>query len=125
MLTAEEWKFVVVSNHEDVLPVKTQRPVIKTLPRYYLAVGENTGEGTFRFRVVIDAAGVAVKMQQPRRAAFGGRFLSDELVWEVEVERAKIARENPRFLDGFSRTCEGAGVALYRREPLEADVEGR
>ncbi len=28
---------------------------------------------------------------------------------------AHIARENPRFLDGFSRVCEGAGVALYRR----------
>jgi hypothetical protein len=37
---------------------------------------------------------------------------------------AKIARENPRFLEGFSRVCEGAGVALYRRQPLEADVEG-
>jgi hypothetical protein len=29
---------------------------------------------------------------------------------------AKIARENPRFLEGFSRVCEGAGVVLYRRE---------
>jgi hypothetical protein len=29
---------------------------------------------------------------------------------------AKIARENPRFLAGFSRLCEGAGVALYRRD---------
>jgi hypothetical protein len=28
---------------------------------------------------------------------------------------AHIAHENPRFLDGFSRVCEGAGVALYRR----------
>ena len=28
---------------------------------------------------------------------------------------AHRARENPRFLDGFSRVCEGAGVALYRR----------
>jgi len=28
---------------------------------------------------------------------------------------AHIVRENPRFLDGFSRVCEGAGVALYRR----------
>jgi hypothetical protein len=38
---------------------------------------------------------------------------------------AKIARENPHFLAGFSRTCEGAGVALYRRLPLEADVDSR
>jgi hypothetical protein len=28
---------------------------------------------------------------------------------------AAIARENPGFLEGFSRVCEGAGVALYRR----------
>jgi hypothetical protein len=28
---------------------------------------------------------------------------------------AKIARVNPAFLDGFTRVCEGAGVALYRR----------
>jgi hypothetical protein len=28
---------------------------------------------------------------------------------------ATRARENPRFLDGFSRVCEGGGVALYRR----------
>ena len=29
---------------------------------------------------------------------------------------ARIARERPHFLDGFSRVCEGAGVALYRRQ---------
>jgi hypothetical protein len=29
---------------------------------------------------------------------------------------AQAARENPRFLDGFSRVCEGAGVALYQRQ---------
>jgi hypothetical protein len=28
---------------------------------------------------------------------------------------AHIAREHPRFLDGYSRVCEGAGLALYRR----------
>jgi hypothetical protein len=28
---------------------------------------------------------------------------------------AHIARDNPRFLDGFTRVCEGAGVALYER----------
>jgi hypothetical protein len=50
---------------------------------------------------------------------------------------AHRARENPRFLDGFSRVCEGAGVVLYRRVGVpdrhaghddrrsEADVEGR
>ena len=25
------------------------------------------------------------------------------------------ARENPAFLGGFSRVCDGAGLALYRR----------
>ena len=29
---------------------------------------------------------------------------------------AERARENPQFLQGFSRLCEGAGVALYRRD---------
>jgi len=29
---------------------------------------------------------------------------------------AKLARENPHFLDGFSRVCEGAGLALYQRQ---------
>ena len=28
----------------------------------------------------------------------------------------KRAREKPDFLRGFSRVCEGAGVALYRRD---------
>jgi hypothetical protein len=28
---------------------------------------------------------------------------------------AHVARDNPRFLDGFSRVCEGAGLALYER----------
>lgn len=29
---------------------------------------------------------------------------------------AKIARENPRFLDEFSRVCEASGVALCQRQ---------
>ena len=28
----------------------------------------------------------------------------------------KRARENPEFLQGFSRVCEGGGVALYERQ---------
>jgi hypothetical protein len=28
---------------------------------------------------------------------------------------ARIARERPSFLDGYQRTCEGAGLALYQR----------
>ncbi len=30
---------------------------------------------------------------------------------------AQIVREHPSFLDGYTRTCEAAGVALYRRAP--------
>jgi hypothetical protein len=30
---------------------------------------------------------------------------------------AHIAREHPKFLDGYSRVCEGAGLALYKRGP--------
>jgi hypothetical protein len=30
---------------------------------------------------------------------------------------AHIAREQPRFLDGYRRICEGAGLALYHRQP--------
>jgi hypothetical protein len=33
---------------------------------------------------------------------------------------AKRARENPAFLAGFSRVCEAAGLALYRRNPVTA-----
>ena len=30
---------------------------------------------------------------------------------------ARITRERPWFLDGYSRTCEGAGLVLYKRTP--------
>jgi len=30
---------------------------------------------------------------------------------------ADRARKSPAFLDGFSRVCEGGGVALYHRAP--------
>jgi hypothetical protein len=33
---------------------------------------------------------------------------------------AHRAREHPRFLDGYARVCEGAGLALYRRDGLKA-----
>jgi hypothetical protein len=29
---------------------------------------------------------------------------------------ARIARERPHFLDGYRRVCEGAGLALYKRD---------
>jgi hypothetical protein len=35
---------------------------------------------------------------------------------------AQIAREDPRFLKGFSRVCEGAGLALYRRNDAKSRV---
>jgi hypothetical protein len=35
---------------------------------------------------------------------------------------AKLVRERPRFLDGYSRVCEGAGLALYRRQNLKLTV---
>jgi hypothetical protein len=35
---------------------------------------------------------------------------------------AKISRENPAFLDGFSRVSEGAGVALYVRQNRTLNV---
>jgi hypothetical protein len=29
---------------------------------------------------------------------------------------ARRASEEPSFLDGYTRVCEGAGMALYKRE---------
>jgi hypothetical protein len=37
---------------------------------------------------------------------------------------AKRARESPHFLDGYARVCEGAGLALYRRNPKN-DPDGQ
>ena len=36
---------------------------------------------------------------------------------------AKLAREHPQFLDGYSRVCEGAGVALYQRQNRMLNVK--
>ena len=36
---------------------------------------------------------------------------------------AKRAREHPHFLDGYSRVCEGAGVALYERQNRMLNVK--
>jgi hypothetical protein len=35
---------------------------------------------------------------------------------------ARLARERPAFLAGYARVCEGAGLALYRRQPLATDL---
>jgi hypothetical protein len=45
---------------------------------------------------------------------FAGWVLIEEKANGGDV-LAKTARENPHFLDGFSRVCEGAGLALYKR----------
>jgi hypothetical protein len=36
---------------------------------------------------------------------------------------ARRAREHPQFLDGYSRVCEGAGVALYERQNRTLNVK--
>jgi len=36
---------------------------------------------------------------------------------------ARLARERPGFLAGYMRVCEGAGLALYRRQPLDESHE--
>ncbi len=49
------------------------------------------------------------------------RPFADWLLVEEKAEGgdmlARIAREHPHFFDGYSRMCEGAGLALYRRTP--------
>jgi hypothetical protein len=48
------------------------------------------------------------------------RPFADWLLIEEKAEGgdllAHIARDRPRFLDGYSRVCDGAGLALYRRD---------
>jgi hypothetical protein len=53
-------------------------------------------------------------LNQPKR--YAGWLLIEEKAEGGDM-LAHIARKNPSFLDGFSRVCEGAGVALYRRLP--------
>jgi len=47
--------------------------------------------------------------------------------WVLFEERAEggdvltaLRREKPAFVDGFTRVCEGGGVALYRRDPVRS-----
>ncbi len=49
-----------------------------------------------------------------RARPFAGWVLVEEYAEGGDI-LAETARENPRLLDGFSRVCEGGGVALYRR----------
>jgi hypothetical protein len=52
-------------------------------------------------------------LEHPR--PFAGWILIEEKA-EGGDALAHIAHEKPRFLDGYARVCEGAGLALYRRE---------
>jgi hypothetical protein len=51
----------------------------------------------------------------------GPRPYADWILIEEKAEGGDMlahrAREQPSFLDGYQRTCEGAGLALYRRVP--------
>jgi len=48
--------------------------------------------------------------------AFLGEVAMSMPVAEGGDMLAERARENPRFLSGFTRVCEGGGVALYRKD---------
>ena len=56
----------------------------------------------------------------------GPRPFADWVLIEEKAEGgdmlAKRAREHPHFLDGYSRVCEGAGLALYQRKSATAEV---
>ena len=54
-------------------------------------------------------------------ASFAGWMLIEEKAEGGDM-LYKRARENPDFLRGFSRVCEGAGVALYERQNRTANV---
>jgi hypothetical protein len=60
-------------------------------------------------------------LYQPR--PFAGWLLIEEKAEGGDL-LAAIARRDPSFLNGYSRICEGAGVALYRRQPHAAEDEG-
>ena len=51
--------------------------------------------------------------------ALGPRPFAEWVLIEEKAEGGDMlalrARENPHFLDGYSRVCEGAGLALYKR----------
>jgi hypothetical protein len=50
-----------------------------------------------------------------RARPFAGWVLIEEYAEGGDI-LSSIARENPRLLEGFSRACDGGGVALYRRQ---------
>jgi hypothetical protein len=54
--------------------------------------------------------------------AYAGWMLIEEKAEGGDL-LAKLAREHPHFLDGYSRICEGAGVALYERQNRMLNVK--
>ena len=52
--------------------------------------------------------------------AEGPRLFAEWVLIEEKAEGgdmlALLARQRPHFLDGYSRVCEGAGIALYKRQ---------
>ncbi|HEY3045543.1 MAG TPA: hypothetical protein VGJ39_16045 [Vicinamibacterales bacterium] len=54
--------------------------------------------------------------------ATGPRPFADWVLVEEKAEGGDMlaarAREQPHFLDGYSRVCDGAGLALYRRQSV-------
>jgi hypothetical protein len=55
---------------------------------------------------------------------FVGWILIEELAEGGDM-LATRARKDPAFLAGFSRTCEAAGLVLYRRNPIAATEDAR
>jgi hypothetical protein len=58
--------------------------------------------------------------------AYGPRPFADWILIEEKAEGGDMlamrARKNLHFLDGYTRTCEGAGVALYKRRSPTREV---
>jgi hypothetical protein len=59
-------------------------------------------------------------LEEPR--AYAGWVLIEEKAEGGDL-LARKAREHPHFLDGYSRVCEGAGVALYERQNRTPNVK--
>jgi hypothetical protein len=58
--------------------------------------------------------------------ARGPRPFAEWVLIEEKAEGGDMlalrAREDPHFLDGYARVCEGAGVALYKRQSTTTEV---
>jgi hypothetical protein len=58
--------------------------------------------------------------------AIGPRAFAEWVMIEEKAEGGDMlaarVREDSRFLDGYSRVCEGAGLALYKRKSATTEV---